>query len=79
MTAAREAPASKKELIKSVADELGWSKATTRLHLERIRDDFNGVFGDRIDRRTGLSRFDEYDQTPTETPTQQRDRFRDIE
>jgi hypothetical protein len=78
-TANREEPASKEELIQSVADELSWSKAMTRLHLERIRDDFNGIFGDRIDRRTGLSRFDEDDQTQTETPTQQRNRFREIE
>jgi hypothetical protein len=74
-----EEPASKEELIQSVADQLGWLKATTRLHLERIRDDFKGIFGDRIDRRTGLSRFSEYDQSPTETLTQQRERFREIE
>jgi hypothetical protein len=80
MTAAEEA-ASKEELVELIAKELDWPQATTRLrlHLERIRDDFNGVFGDRIDRRTGLSRFDESDVTPTETLTQQRDRFRDIE
>jgi hypothetical protein len=40
------APASKDELVWQIADELGWSKATTRLHLERIREDFNGVFRD---------------------------------
>jgi hypothetical protein len=80
MTAAnREVPASKEELIQSVADELGWSKAMTRLHLERIRDDFNGRFGDRIDPRTGLSRFHEDDLSPTETLTRQRDQFLDVE
>jgi hypothetical protein len=77
-TANGEEPATKEELIQQVADELGWSKTTTRLHLEKIRDDFNGIFGDRIDRRTGLSRFDEDDKTPTETPTQQRNRFREM-
>jgi hypothetical protein len=46
--------ASKDELVELIAEELGWSKVTTRLHLERIRDDFNGIFGDRIDRRTDL-------------------------
>jgi hypothetical protein len=71
--------ASKDELVESIADELGWSKTTTRLHLESIAEEFKGVFGDRIDRDTGLSRFHEYDETPTETLTQQRDRFREIE
>jgi hypothetical protein len=73
------APASKDELVELIARELDWPEATTRLHLERIRDDFKGIFGDRIDRRAGLSHFSEYDQSPTETLAQQRDRFREIE
>jgi hypothetical protein len=47
MTAANsEAPFTKEELIELIARVLGWSEATTRLHLERIRDDFAGVFDD---------------------------------
>jgi hypothetical protein len=70
MTAAsREEPASKEELIDLIARELNWPKATTRLHLERIRDDFAGIFGDPV---TGIL-------GGLQRPSQHRDSFREIE
>jgi hypothetical protein len=78
------APASKDELVKAIADELGWSTATTRLHLERIREDFGGIFGDLdIDctavNRAAVSGKIEWTFGDQETSTQQRDKFREIE
>jgi hypothetical protein len=56
------APASKNQLVEKLAKELDWPEATTCLHLEWIRDDFAGIFGDRITLTLQRDRFREIER-----------------